>query len=258
MLVPARERSPAAPRRLPHGTCDDDPRERRAAGGLGPPRGGAGTSGLDSPAGLGAAAAAAVRAPGAAAVRPAGAAALCPARPAAGRLGAAARRVPAAAPAAEARHHRAPTAGGRRDPGRRHLGDPRLPADDARPQRGGGRDHPGPHRPGHLVASLVLTGILTVAVSRAVLGQSISARDAWNQARPRLPALLGVTGLVLLIMLGLAVLAVAPGVILAIASAPTAAVVIAFVLGIPAFVVVAAYLYTAFALAPPAIVLERQ
>jgi hypothetical protein len=109
-----------------------------------------------------------------------------------------------------------------------------------------------------LVASLVLTGILTVAVSRAVLGQSISARDAWDQARPRLPALLGVTGLVLLIMLGLAVLALAPGVILAIASAPTAAIVIAFVLGIPAFVVVAAYLYTAFALAPPAIVLERQ
>ena len=109
-----------------------------------------------------------------------------------------------------------------------------------------------------LVASLVLTGILTVAVSRAVLGQSISARDAWDQARPRLPALLGVTGLVLLIMLGLAVLALAPGVILALASAPTAAIVIAFVLGIPAFVVVAAYLYTAFALAPPAIVLERQ
>jgi hypothetical protein len=104
----------------------------------------------------------------------------------------------------------------------------------------------------------VLTGILTVAVSRAVLGQSISAGDAWIQARPRLPALLGVTGLVLLIMLGLAVLALAPGVILAIASAPTAAIVIAFVLGILAFVVVAAYLYTAFALAPPAIVLERQ
>jgi hypothetical protein len=109
-----------------------------------------------------------------------------------------------------------------------------------------------------LVASLVLTGILTVAVSRAVLGQSISARDAWTQARPRLPALLGVTGLVLLIMLGLAVLALAPGVILALASAPTAAVAIAFVLGVPAFLVVAAYLYTAFALAPPAIVLERQ
>jgi hypothetical protein len=109
-----------------------------------------------------------------------------------------------------------------------------------------------------LVASLVLTGILTVAVSRAVLGQSISARDAWAQARPRLPALLGVTGLVLLIVLGLAVLALAPGVILALARAPTAAIAIAFILGVPAFVAVAAYLYTAFALAPPAIVLERQ
>jgi hypothetical protein len=109
-----------------------------------------------------------------------------------------------------------------------------------------------------LVASLVLTGILTVAVSRAVLGQTISARDAWTQARPRLPALLGVTGLVLLIMLGLAVLALAPGVVLAVSGAPTAAVAIAFVLGVPAFLVVAAYLYTAFALAPPAIVLERQ
>jgi hypothetical protein len=109
-----------------------------------------------------------------------------------------------------------------------------------------------------LVASLVLTGILTVAVRRAVLGQSISARDAWAQARPRLPALLGVTGLVLLIVLGLAVLALAPGVILALAGAPTAAIAIAFILGVPAFVAVAAYLYTAFALAPPAIVLERQ
>jgi hypothetical protein len=109
-----------------------------------------------------------------------------------------------------------------------------------------------------LVASLVLTGILTVAVSRAVLGQSISARDAWAQARPRLPALLGVTGLVLLIVLGLAVLALAPGVILALAGAPTVAIAIAFILGVPAFVAVAAYLYTAFALAPPAIVLERQ
>lgn len=109
-----------------------------------------------------------------------------------------------------------------------------------------------------LVAALVLTGILTVAVSRAVLGQAISAREAWAQARPRLPALLGVTALVLLVMLGLAVLALTPGLLLAVGGAPGAAVAIAFVLGVPAFLVAAAYLYTAFALAPPAIVLERQ
>lgn len=109
-----------------------------------------------------------------------------------------------------------------------------------------------------LVASLVLTGILTVAVSRAVLGQQISARDAWALARPRVPALLGVTALLLLIVLGVATVALLPGILLALAGAPVAAVAIAFVLGVPAFIVAAVYLYTAFALAPPVIVLERQ
>jgi hypothetical protein len=109
-----------------------------------------------------------------------------------------------------------------------------------------------------LVASLVLTGILTVVVSRAVLGQQISTRAAWDQARPRIPALLGVTVLVLLIIVGIAVLALAPGVLLAVASAPAAVVAIAFVLGGLVLAGLAVYLYTAFALAPPAIVLERQ
>lgn len=109
-----------------------------------------------------------------------------------------------------------------------------------------------------LVAALVLTGILTVVVSKAVLGQGISTADAWARARPRVPALLGVTVLVIAIMLGLAALALAPGILLAVSNAPTAATVIAFVAGVPAFLVAAVYLYTAFALAPPAIVLEKQ
>jgi hypothetical protein len=109
-----------------------------------------------------------------------------------------------------------------------------------------------------LVASLVLTGILTVVVSRAVLGQRISAREAWDQARPRIPALLGVTGLVLLILLGLAVVALAPGVLLAVAGGPRWAAALALVVGVLVLLVAAVYLYTAFALAPPAIVLERQ
>ena len=108
-----------------------------------------------------------------------------------------------------------------------------------------------------LVASLILTGILTVVVSREVLGQGITAGEAWAQARPRVPALLGVTVLVGLIVLGLGVAALAPGLLLALAGAPVAVVVLAFVLGVPAFVGAAVYLYVAFALAPPAIVLER-
>jgi hypothetical protein len=107
-------------------------------------------------------------------------------------------------------------------------------------------------------AVLVLSGVLTAAVSRAVLGQPISARDAWDRTRPRIPALLGVTGLVILLALGLAVVCVLPGVLLAVADAPAALIGLAFVVGIPAFVVAVVYFYTAFALAPPAVVLERQ
>lgn len=109
-----------------------------------------------------------------------------------------------------------------------------------------------------LVAALLLTGILTVVVSRAVLGQDISARDAWAQARPRVPALLGVTALVILIVVGVVLLAMGPGILAAALGAPAPAVVVAFVLGVPAAIVVAIYLYVSFALAPPAIVLERR
>lgn len=109
-----------------------------------------------------------------------------------------------------------------------------------------------------LVAALLLTGILTVVVSRAVLGQEIGAGQAWAQARPRVPALLGVTGLVILIELAVVSLSVGPGILAAALGAPTPAVVLAFVLGVPVAIGVAVYLYVGFALAPPAIVLERQ
>jgi hypothetical protein len=107
-------------------------------------------------------------------------------------------------------------------------------------------------------AVLVLSGILTAAVSRAVLGQPISAREAWDRTRPRIPALLGVTGLVILIALGLAVVCLLPGILLAVAGSPGVVVGLVLVVGVPVFLVAGVYLYTAFALAPPAVVLERQ
>ncbi len=109
-----------------------------------------------------------------------------------------------------------------------------------------------------LVAALLLTGILTVAVSRAVLGERLGARDAWERARPRIPALLGVTALVILVELGVLVVCLGPGILLAVASAPVAVTVIAFVIGVPLGIAVAVYLYVAFALAPATVVLERQ
>ena len=107
-------------------------------------------------------------------------------------------------------------------------------------------------------AVLVLSGILTAAVSRAVLGQQISAREAWDRTRPRIPALLGVTGLVILVALGLAVVCLLPGILLAVAGSPGVVVGLVLVVGVPVFLVAVIYLYTAFALAPPAVVLERQ
>lgn len=109
-----------------------------------------------------------------------------------------------------------------------------------------------------LVAALLLTGVLTVVVSRAVLGQTISAGQAWAQARPRIPALLGVTGLVLLIELGVLLVGLGPGILAVALNAPTVALVLAFLLGVPVALGLAVYLYVAFSLASPAIVLERR
>lgn len=109
-----------------------------------------------------------------------------------------------------------------------------------------------------LVAVLLLTGILTVVVSRAVLGERVSAGAAWEKTRPRVPALLGVTVLVILIELGVVAVGLAPGILAAVLGAPTVAVAMAFVVGAPLALAAAAYLYVAFALAPVAIVLERR
>jgi hypothetical protein len=108
-----------------------------------------------------------------------------------------------------------------------------------------------------LVAGLILTGILTVVVSRAVLGQRISGAEAWAQARPRLPALFGVTALVFLIVIGVLTVSVVPGVLLGVAGAGGGATLAVVVIGLLGGVAAAVYVYVLFALAPVAVVLER-
>jgi hypothetical protein len=109
-----------------------------------------------------------------------------------------------------------------------------------------------------LVATLLLTGMLTVVLSRAVLGQDIDAKQAWTEAKPRLPALIGVTVLVFLIELGLGIALLGPGLAIAAAGGPGAAVALTLLVGIPLFCFLAVYLYVAFALAPAVVVLEKQ
>lgn len=109
-----------------------------------------------------------------------------------------------------------------------------------------------------LIAVLFLTGILTVVVSRAVLGQSISVGEAWNQAAPRILPLFGVTFIVFLQALLVAAVAIGPGILLALVGAPAAAVAFALILGVPLFFCGVIYIYVLLALAPSAAVLERQ
>lgn len=109
-----------------------------------------------------------------------------------------------------------------------------------------------------LVATLLLTGILTVVLSRAVLGQDIDAKQAWVQARSRLLALIGVTILVFLVEVGVGIALLGPGIVLAVSGASDAAVAFTLIVGIPLYVCAAIYVYVAFALAPAVVVLEKQ
>jgi hypothetical protein len=104
------------------------------------------------------------------------------------------------------------------------------------------------------VATVVLTGILTVVVSRAVLGEKMTAGQAWQAARRRLPRLLLLTLVYSLIWLSpflvVTVIVVAVG-----ASGAAVATFLAsllFLAAIPA----ANYLYIRYVLSGPSLMLE--
>jgi hypothetical protein len=106
-----------------------------------------------------------------------------------------------------------------------------------------------------LLSSIVLSGMLTVIVGRAVFGAGITVGEAWQRVRGRLLALIGYT---LLWSVGvILVIAVVVFVVVAIAylsSAAAIAVAIPLGFGLVALLV---YLWTVLSFAPPLIVLER-
>src|SRR6478672_4065978 len=106
------------------------------------------------------------------------------------------------------------------------------------------------------LSSILLSGMLTVVVGRAVFGTSITISEAWQRLRPRLSALIGFTvievigavvlvAVVVLIISGVAV--AAGGVAAAIAGVPL---VLALIVGL-------VYLGTMLSFVPSVIVLER-
>ena len=106
------------------------------------------------------------------------------------------------------------------------------------------------------LSSILLSGMLTVVVGRAVFGASITIGEAWQRLRPRLWALIGFT---VLEVIGAAVLVTV--VVLIIAGVAVAANgVAAAVIGVPLVLALIAgviYLGTMLSFAPSIIVLER-
>jgi hypothetical protein len=63
-----------------------------------------------------------------------------------------------------------------------------------------------------LVATVLLTGIVTVVMGEAVLGREISLEEAWQRVRPHAWALIGLSLLTTLILIPLFLLCVLPGI----------------------------------------------
>ncbi|SOB83847.1 glycerophosphoryl diester phosphodiesterase membrane domain-containing protein [Streptomyces sp. 1331.2] len=112
--------------------------------------------------------------------------------------------------------------------------------------------------PLQLLLDVLAAALLTIVVSRAVLGRSASAGEAWRDARPRLLQLLGLTVLTVLMGPGVALLGFAPlvGYRFGGANEPATAGLL-FLVGLLTLPV-AAWLWIRYSLAAPALMLEKQ
>ena len=104
-----------------------------------------------------------------------------------------------------------------------------------------------------MLATIFTTAVLTVVISRSVLGRPVTLADAWAEARPRLLPLLGLTLLLAVMAAAIMTVGILPGFLIG----DTAGVGLAF-LGLLAAVTVFVWLTVRFILAAPALMLERQ
>jgi glycerophosphoryl diester phosphodiesterase family protein len=108
-----------------------------------------------------------------------------------------------------------------------------------------------------MIGAIVATALLTTVTSRAVLGKSVTTREAWRDARPQVPRLFGLLFLLLLMTFGVVFAGALPGILVA-ATGSSGAGVALTVLGVIGGFVVALWLWFRFSLASPALMLEKQ
>lgn len=104
-----------------------------------------------------------------------------------------------------------------------------------------------------VIGTLFTTAVLTIVISRSVLGRPVTLSEAWNEARPRLPQLLGLTLLLPLMSAAIMTVALLPGLLLGSAGGVALS-----LLGGMAALAVIVWLMVRFSLASPALMLERQ
>ncbi|MFG3150421.1 glycerophosphoryl diester phosphodiesterase membrane domain-containing protein [Streptomyces sp. NPDC048219] len=108
-----------------------------------------------------------------------------------------------------------------------------------------------------LIGTVVATALLTTVTSRAVLGRQVTTREAWRDARPQVLKLFGLIVLLLLMVTGILLVAMLPGLLVTATAGGEAGVGLA-ALGFLAGGVVAVWLMVRFSLASPALMLEKQ
>ncbi|WKU45133.1 glycerophosphoryl diester phosphodiesterase membrane domain-containing protein [Streptomyces sp. VNUA116] len=108
-----------------------------------------------------------------------------------------------------------------------------------------------------LVGSITAAALLTVIVSRAVLGRPVTAREAWRSARPQLGRMAGLMVLVPVLLIGVFAVGIVWGLLAAAAGAEQAGMSLTAVGGLAAMVV-ATWLWIRYSLAAPALMLEKQ
>ncbi|MEV7198036.1 hypothetical protein AB0N81_40535 [Streptomyces sp. NPDC093510] len=108
-----------------------------------------------------------------------------------------------------------------------------------------------------LLGTIVATALLTMVTSRAVLGKSVTATEAWQDSRPQLAKLFGLTLLIPLIGVAIVGVGVLPGLLIALAGASDAGAGLAVLGGLGAGIV-ALWIVVRLSLASPALMLEKQ
>ena len=113
---------------------------------------------------------------------------------------------------------------------------------------------------GAFISSLaisVLTGVLIVVLSQAVLGRKMGAGDAWRAVRGRVPGLIGISLLSILAMLLVLAIGLVPALIAYLTGSSASAVAGLALLGLLLASVVSVYLWVVWSLIGPVYVLEH-